>query len=175
MLLSGANAMFKCIKYFIWYASTIPICILLYTLSWNWYWRSINISNSLSPTFRFSSTRNDHAQLWFQISIWQKFDAKNVQLYYVMHKSSRIFYVKSLLQNRFQPIMRYILELLPIGKFELTKAFRLSAFEPKPIEVIILTHPRPIFLCQMSGHLCWIIPCKWCPIKITFDKKSLFK
>ena len=94
---------------------------------------------------------------------------------FIMYKISWIFYVKLLLQNRFQPIMRHIIELLPIGKFELTKAFRLSAFEPKPIEVIILTHPRPIFLCQMSGHLCWIIPCKWCPIKITFDKKSLFK
>ena len=80
-----------------------------------------------------------------------------------MHKSSRIFYVKLLLQNRFQPIMRHIIELLPIGKFELTKAFRLSAqaranrghYIDPPTPYFFVSNVRPSLLnnsMQMMPH-----------------------
>ena len=101
-----------------------------------------------------------------------EFDKNLIRKMLIMHKSSRIFYVKLLLQNRFQPIIRHIIELLPIGKFELTKAFRLSA-QAWANRGHYIDPPTPYFLCQMSDHLCWIIPCKWCAIKITFDKKIL--
>ena len=68
-----------------------------------------------------------------------------------------------LLQNRFQPIIGHIIELLPIGKFELTKAFRLSAqaranrghYIDPPTPYFFVSNVRPSLLnnsMQMMPH-----------------------